>query len=58
MAFGDGENDLELLEWAAYGIAVEDAHERLLAIADAICPPAEAEGVAEVIEAYLDPRTR
>jgi Cof subfamily protein (haloacid dehalogenase superfamily) len=54
VAFGDGENDLELLEWAAYGIAVEDAHERLLAIADATCPPAEAEGVAGVIEAYLD----
>jgi len=53
VAFGDGENDLELLEWAAFGIAVEDAHERLLAIADATCPPAEAEGVAEVIEAYL-----
>jgi Cof subfamily protein (haloacid dehalogenase superfamily) len=53
VAFGDGENDLELLEWAAFGIAVEDAHERLLAIADATCPPAEAEGVADVIEAYL-----
>ena len=56
VAFGDGENDVELLEWAAFGIAVEDAHERLLAIADATCPPAEAEGVAEVIEAYLASR--
>jgi Cof subfamily protein (haloacid dehalogenase superfamily) len=56
VAFGDGENDLELLEWAAFGIAVENAHERLLAIADATCPPAEAEGVAGVIEAYLASR--
>ncbi len=30
VAFGDGENDVELLEWAAYGVAVEDAHPRLV----------------------------
>jgi Cof subfamily protein (haloacid dehalogenase superfamily) len=57
VAFGDGENDVELLEWAAYGIAVEDAHERLLAIADATCPPAGREGVAQMIEGYLDSRS-
>ena len=28
VAFGDGENDVELVEWAGYGIAVENAHER------------------------------
>ena len=27
IAFGDGENDVELLEWAGYGIAVENAHD-------------------------------
>ena len=26
VAFGDGENDVELLEWAGYGVAVENAH--------------------------------
>jgi Cof subfamily protein (haloacid dehalogenase superfamily) len=53
VAFGDGENDVELLEWAAYGVAVEDAHPRLAAVADWTCPPAAAEGVAQVLEAYL-----
>jgi Cof subfamily protein (haloacid dehalogenase superfamily) len=54
VAFGDGENDVELLEWAGYGVAVENAHERVLEIADFVCPPCDEEGVAQVIEAYLD----
>jgi len=56
IAFGDGENDVELVEWAGYGIAVENAHERVKAVADWICPPAAEEGVALVIEALLDSR--
>ena len=54
IAFGDGENDVELVEWAGYGVAVENAHARVKAVADWICPSAEQEGVAEVIEALLD----
>jgi Cof subfamily protein (haloacid dehalogenase superfamily) len=50
IAFGDGENDVELVEWAGYGIAVENAHERVKAVADWICPSAEDEGVAQVLE--------
>jgi Cof subfamily protein (haloacid dehalogenase superfamily) len=53
VGFGDGENDVELLEWAGYGVAVENAHERVLAVADFVCPPCDEEGVAQVIEAYL-----
>lgn len=53
IAFGDGQNDVELLEVAGYGVAVSDADESLLAIADFVCPPAEEEGVAQVIEALL-----
>ncbi len=54
IAFGDGENDVELVEWPAYGIAVANAHERVKAVARWICPPAEDEGVAQVLEALLD----
>lgn len=54
VAFGDGENDLELLAWAGYGVAVANADERLLALADFVCPPVDEEGVAQVIEAFLD----
>ncbi|HSC90646.1 MAG TPA: HAD family hydrolase [Gaiellaceae bacterium] len=56
VAFGDGENDVELVEWAGYGVAVANAHDRVLAAADLVCPPDEEEGVAQVLEAYLDSR--
>lgn len=54
VAFGDGENDIELLEWAGFGVAVANAHRRVLELADWVCPPAYEEGVAQAIEAYLD----
>lgn len=53
VAFGDGENDVELLEWAGYGVAVANAHPRVLAVCDFVCPPVEEEGVAQVVEALL-----
>ena len=56
VAFGDGENDIEFLEWAGFGIAVANAHERVLAVADYVCPPVTEEGVAQVIEAALESR--
>jgi Cof subfamily protein (haloacid dehalogenase superfamily) len=56
VAFGDGENDVELLEWAGYGIAVADAHPRLKAVAAWTCPGPNEAGVASVLEAYLDSR--
>jgi Cof subfamily protein (haloacid dehalogenase superfamily) len=56
VAFGDGENDVELLEWAGFGVAVANAHGRVLGVADWVCPPAAEEGVAQTIEAYLNSR--
>jgi Cof subfamily protein (haloacid dehalogenase superfamily) len=54
IAFGDGENDIELVEWPSYGIAMGNAHERVKAVARWVCPPAAEEGVAQVLEALLD----
>jgi Cof subfamily protein (haloacid dehalogenase superfamily) len=54
VAFGDGENDVELLEWAGFGVAVANAHGRVLEVADWVCPSAEVEGVAQVMDALLD----
>jgi Cof subfamily protein (haloacid dehalogenase superfamily) len=54
IAFGDGENDVELLEWAGYAIAVDDAHPRLQAVADWSCPGPREAGVAAVLEALVD----
>jgi Cof subfamily protein (haloacid dehalogenase superfamily) len=56
VAFGDGENDVELLRWSGYAVAVANSHERVLAVADLVCPPVTEEGVAQVIEALLDLR--
>ena len=53
VAFGDGENDRELLEWADYAVAVENGDETVKEIADFICPAADEEGVAQVVEAFL-----
>jgi Cof subfamily protein (haloacid dehalogenase superfamily) len=53
IAFGDGENDVELLGWAGYAVAVANAHERVLGAADYVCPPVQEEGVATVIEALV-----
>jgi hydroxymethylpyrimidine pyrophosphatase-like HAD family hydrolase len=56
VAFGDGENDVELLQWAGYAVAVANAHDRVLAAAGFVCPSVDEEGVAQVIEAFLDSR--
>jgi hydroxymethylpyrimidine pyrophosphatase-like HAD family hydrolase len=54
VAFGDGENDVELLDWASYAVAVANAHERVLEVANFVCPPVNDEGVAQVLEAFLE----
>ncbi len=54
VAFGDGENDRELLEWAGYAVCVENGDDLLKEVADWICPGPQDEGVAQAIEAYLD----
>ncbi len=54
VACGDGENDRELLDWAGFGVAVANAHEEILARADLVVPDVEHEGVAVLLESYLD----
>ena len=54
VACGDGENDRELLEWAGFGVAVANAHGDVLARADLVVPSVQDEGVAALLEAYLD----
>ena len=54
VAVGDGENDLELVDWGGYGVAVANADPRVKALSDWVCPPGSEEGVAQVIEALLD----
>ena len=56
VGFGDGENDVELLESVGYAVAVENAHDRVLSVAEFVCPRDSEEGVAQVIESYLHSR--
>ena len=49
VAFGDGLNDLELLETAGWGVAMENAHPQLKAIADEIAPHHDEDGVARYL---------
>jgi hydroxymethylpyrimidine pyrophosphatase-like HAD family hydrolase len=56
VSFGDGENDLDLLDWSGFGIAVETAHPLLLERADWICPGPDDEGVAAVVQAFVHSR--
>ena len=38
IALGDGHNDVEMLAWAGVGVAMNNAHEDALAVADVISP--------------------
>ncbi|WP_293912892.1 HAD family hydrolase [Deinococcus sp.] len=54
IAFGDAPNDLPLLAWAGYGVAVANADQALLELADEVAPSNDADGVAVVVERLLD----
>lgn len=53
MAIGDGENDIEMLELVGLGVAVENAAEKLKAVADEIVANHDEDGVAEAIERFV-----
>jgi hydroxymethylpyrimidine pyrophosphatase-like HAD family hydrolase len=57
VACGDGENDRELLDWAAYGVAVANAHSDILERADLVVPDVEHEGIAVLMESFVDSLT-
>jgi Cof subfamily protein (haloacid dehalogenase superfamily) len=57
VACGDGENDRELLDWAGFGVAVANAQPEILARADLVVPDVEHEGVADLLDAYLEAPT-
>lgn len=46
VAFGDMPNDIPLLSWAGYAVAVAGAHPALLAVADDVIPDPEHDGLA------------
>lgn len=53
MAIGDAANDMGMIEWAGFGVAVENAHESVKDLADAIVPSNDELGVARAIQRYV-----
>lgn len=54
MAFGDSENDLEMLELADFSYAMENGGEKIKRIASRLAPANSEAGVLQVIEQYLE----
>ena len=54
MAFGDSENDVEMLELAGIAYAMENADEKAKAVATEIAPANSEGGVYQVLENWLD----
>ncbi len=53
VAFGNGYNDVPMLEWAGLGVAVAGAVPEALRAADMMAPPLEEDGAAHVLEDLL-----
>lgn len=53
VAVGDGNNDITMIEEAGIGVAVENATDRLKAVADDITQSNNDEGVVAVVEKYF-----
>lgn len=52
-AFGDMPNDIPMLTWAGRGVAVANAHDDVLAIADDVCEANFRDGVARYLASKL-----
>jgi hypothetical protein len=53
MAFGDGENDVEMLEWAGHSYAMENACEQAKTAAKHTAPSNAEDGIAQIVEKIL-----
>ena len=53
MAIGDGPNDAGMVEWAGFGVAVENACDLVRDLADVIVPSNDNLGVARAIQRYV-----
>lgn len=54
MAVGDGHNDLTMLRWAGFGVAMGNGSAEVRAAADAVTASCEADGLAQAIDRLLE----
>ena len=52
MAFGDGENDIEMLEFAGIGVAMGNAPDPVKAAADYVTAPIDDDGIAKALTKF------
>lgn len=52
MAFGDGDNDRTMLQYAGVGVAMENAPDEVKACADYITPHTDKEGIVKALSAF------
>lgn len=53
LAFGDDENDLEMIKICGRGVAVANASEAVRAAADEVCDPHDSQGVARWLRSHI-----
>ncbi|HSL00446.1 MAG TPA: Cof-type HAD-IIB family hydrolase [Rubrobacteraceae bacterium] len=56
IAFGDADNDVDMLRFAGHGVAVGGMTDEVRRAADAVAPPANEDGVAWYLEELLEGR--
>jgi hydroxymethylpyrimidine pyrophosphatase-like HAD family hydrolase len=54
IAFGDMANDIPMLDWAGYGVAMAGAPPEVKEAADEVAPGNDEDGIAVVLERFLD----
>lgn len=56
IAFGDADNDIDMLRFVGHGVAVGGMTEEVRRVADAVAPPVHEDGVAWYLEELLEGR--
>jgi hydroxymethylpyrimidine pyrophosphatase-like HAD family hydrolase len=54
LAFGDADNDIDMLSFVGLGVAVGGMNEAVRAVADAVAPPVDEDGVASFIHGFFE----
>ncbi len=52
-AFGDSNNDVDMLKAAGLGVAIGNAREECKRVADVVAPPNTEDGVAQMLESFI-----
>jgi Cof subfamily protein (haloacid dehalogenase superfamily) len=53
LAIGDSDNDVEMIEWAGLGVAMQDAMPAALAVANWVAPAVEEDGAALTLRRFM-----